>query len=94
MMESKAEKNREYSRGSLVTFFRVDHLNGRIMTPTYNTSKVHSKCSLRHKAKAKETQIKGNGLVQADVRVAGYRGTVDLMSTTTCVDLDAQLLLF
>ena len=44
--------------------------------------------------KGTETQVKGNELVQADVRVAGYHSTVELMLTTTCVDLDAQLLLF
>ena len=71
----------------------VDHLDGRIMTPTYDTSMVHSKCSLRQ-GKGKETQVKGNELVQAEVLVGGYHSTVDLMSTTTCVDLDAQLLLF
>ena len=71
---------------------RVDHLNGRTMIPNDNTSKVHSKYSF--KAKAKETQVIGNELVQADVRVDCYHSTVDLMSTTMCVDLDAQLLLF
>ena len=71
---------------------RVDHLDGRTMTPTYNTSMVHSKCSIRQ-GKGKETQVKGNELVQSFVRVDGYHRTVDLMSTTTCVDLEAQLLL-
>ena len=67
---------------------RVDHFNGRMMTPTYNTSKVHSK--YRSKAKAKKHKLKGNELVQADVRVVGYHSTVDLMSTTMCVDLEVQ----
>ena len=44
--------------------------------------------------KGKETQVKGNEPVQSFVCVDGYHRTVDLMSTTTCVDLDAQLLLF
>ena len=43
----QAEKNHEYSRGSLVFLLKVDHLNGRLMTPTYDTSMVHSKCLLR-----------------------------------------------
>ena len=34
--------------------------------------------SISSKAKAKETQVKGNELVQADVRVAGYHSTVDV----------------
>ena len=69
---------------------RVDHLNGRTMIPNNGTSKVHSKYSF----KAMSNKYKGNELVQADVRVDCYHSTVDLMSTTMCVDLDAQLLLF
>ena len=46
------------------------------------------------KAKKTKKKYKGNELVQAGVRVAGYHGTVDLMSTAMCVDLEAQLLLF
>ena len=68
---------------------RVDHLTGRTMIPNDNTSKVHSKYSF--KGKGKETQVKGNELVQVDVRVVGYHSTVDLMSTTMCVDLEVQL---
>ena len=67
---------------------RVDHLNGCTMIPNDNTSKVHSKYSF--KGKGKETQVKGNELVQADVRVVGYHSTVDLMSTTMFIDLEAQ----
>jgi len=63
-----------------------------ILNDNDNTSKVHSKYSF--KAKGKETQFKGNELVQADVHVAGYHGTAGLMSTTICVDFDEQLLLF
>ena len=39
----------------------------------------------------KKHKYKGNELVQADVRVGCYHSTLDLMSTTMCVDLDEQL---
>ena len=57
------------------------------MIPNNDTSKVHSKYSF----KAMSNKYKGNELVQADVRVDCYHSTVDLMSTTMCVDLDEQL---
>ena len=53
-----------------------------------DTSKGHSK--YRSKAKAKKHKLKGNELVQADVHVDGYHGTVDLMSTTMFIDLEVQ----
>ena len=62
------------------------------MTPTYNTSMVRSKCSIRQ-GKGKETQVIGNEPQRSFVRVDGYHRTVELMSTTTCVNLGAQLLL-
>ena len=37
--------------------------------------------SISSKAKAKKHKLKGNELVQAEVHVDGYHGTVDLMST-------------
>jgi hypothetical protein len=42
------------------------------------------------KAKAKKHKLKGNELVQVDVHVDGYHGTVDLMSTTMFIDLEVQ----
>ena len=35
---------------------------------------------VKAQGKGKETLVKGNELVQADVRVACYHGTADLMS--------------
>ena len=46
--------------------------------------------SISSKAKAKKHKLKGNELVQVDVHVDCYHGTVDLMSTTMCVDLEVQ----
>ena len=46
--------------------------------------------SISSKAKAKKHKLKGNELVQVDVHVDGYHGTVDLMSTTMFIDLEVQ----
>ena len=46
--------------------------------------------SISFKAKAKKHKLKGNELVQVDVHVDGYHGTVDLMSTTMFIDLEVQ----
>ena len=45
--DGKQAENREYSRVSLVTYLRVDHLNGRTMIPIYDTSIGHSKYSIK-----------------------------------------------